>query len=122
MTDQLKNCPFCGSRNVNDTTPPPDMNEYKDETYYWACPDCVCCGPITETLESATEAWNIRHIPEGYKLVPIDPTNANVFQQGIWAFEEMMDGQRLPDGNGYDFDIMERIYKAMIEAIGDQDD
>jgi len=60
MSAELKPCPFCGSRNVNDTTPPPDQDEYENKIYYWVCPDCVACGPVTETLESCTEAWNTR--------------------------------------------------------------
>jgi len=56
--DKLDACRFCKSRNVNDTTPPPDMSDCEEPIYYWVCPDCVCCGPIKDTLQGATDAWN----------------------------------------------------------------
>ena len=57
--NKLKPCPFCGSKEVNATTPPqkhPDM----DAAMYWVCPECVACGPIGATLEEATDNWNKR--------------------------------------------------------------
>ena len=67
---ELKPCPFCGSNCVNDTTGPSDQND--EVGYFWTCPDCVCSGPFEESIEKATEGWNLRAIPEGYALVPVD--------------------------------------------------
>ena len=69
MIDKLKPCPFCGSGNVNDTSPPensedPDTNKFSG--CYWVCPDCVAVGPFAETPEEATHLWNTRNtIPPG---------------------------------------------------------
>lgn len=30
-----------------------------------------------------------------------------------WAYEDAMDGQRLPDGDGYDFEVIGKIYEAI---------
>ena len=109
MSEELKPCPFCGSRNVNDTTPPPDMSDCEEQTYYWVCPDCVCCGPIAESVELATKAWNARHVPEGYKLVPIEPTEYMKGKGALkaWELEEKLGTCEGKAG---------RVYKAMIEA------
>lgn len=57
MSDKLQPCPFCGSRNVNDTSEP---KPGEDGDFYWVCPDCVCVGPVSDTLEGATDLWNKR--------------------------------------------------------------
>ena len=59
MSDiKLKPCPFCGSECVNDTTPP----EFNDVMgFYWVCPDCVSCGPASDTVYLATTSWNGRN-------------------------------------------------------------
>ena len=51
---------------------------------------------------------------EGKVLVPLEPNNERI-QAGILAFEKLTDGDRLPDGDGADLDIMAGIYKAMIQ-------
>ena len=55
MSNELKPCPFCASKCVNDTTDPigPD--------FFWVCPCCVACGPIARTIEGATDGWNTRN-------------------------------------------------------------
>lgn len=58
MSDiKLKPCPFCGSECVNDTTPP-EFNDIMG--FYWVCPDCVACGPASDTVYLATTSWNGR--------------------------------------------------------------
>lgn len=54
---ELKACPFCGSSEVNATTPP-DQDE--NDCYKWICPDCVSVGPIAQSVKGATRKWNIR--------------------------------------------------------------
>ena len=56
---ELKDCPYCGSSNVNDTTKP-EGDPTLSMGCCWVCPDCVACGPYMETAEQATEAWNAR--------------------------------------------------------------
>jgi len=57
--NNLKPCPFCGSNCVNDTTPPTGE---EDGTFTWVCPDCICIGPISNSVQGATDEWNKRDI------------------------------------------------------------
>ncbi len=57
MNEELKPCPFCGSSEVNNTSTP---TASRQSLYFWICPDCVAVGPIGESVEQATDAWNKR--------------------------------------------------------------
>jgi len=61
VTEELKECPFCGSNCVNDTS---DPEPNKHGLYYWVCPDCIALGPASSTLNEATKAWNSRKEPK----------------------------------------------------------
>jgi hypothetical protein len=59
--EELRECPFCGSNCINDTTEPtPD----KLGMYYWVCPCCVSCGPSAVSVKEASRLWNTRPTPE----------------------------------------------------------
>lgn len=53
--NELKPCPFCGSKNVS-------MYTYSGvmEYYYIECKDCYCGTGHEELEEYAVEAWNRR--------------------------------------------------------------
>jgi len=60
--------------------------------------------------QSATESWNTRRIPEGYQLVPIEPTEA-------------MEKAGSESLRWYDYaEDAADVYKAMIKAAGDRDE
>lgn len=69
----LEPCPFCGAS--------VDMNYHKPtESFYVACSECSAhtCDHGAEEAEAAA-AWNRRApkasaVPEGWKLVPMEPT------------------------------------------------
>ena len=62
--EDLRECPFCGSNCINDTTEPkPD----KLGMYYWVCPCCVSCGPSAVSVKEASRLWNTRPTPEAIK-------------------------------------------------------
>ena len=63
--EELKPCPFCGS-------PPKDGMGYNYHKVY--CSSLAC--PMSDTYFTKKE-WNVRKaqaVPEGWKLVPIEPT------------------------------------------------
>lgn len=42
-----------------------------------------------------------------------DELTLEQMRAACWAFEEMMDGQRLPDGDGYDLKVVAKMYEAI---------
>lgn len=91
---ELKPCPFCGG------VPEYSINMGYADKYVLECE----CGvkKTSETLEMLNNKWNQRAIPEGYTIVPIVPT-----ENMIKAALDLEFGE---------FDGVELIYKAMIEA------
>jgi Lar family restriction alleviation protein len=78
MSEELKPCPFCGSANVE-----VQAFRHGSECYTVRCDGCGALGPLKRSSagshiswDLAMEAWNTRHIPEGYALVPVEPTEA----------------------------------------------
>lgn len=87
MTEELKPCPFCGK-------PPsePEKSSASDERNgynFTVSISCECgvsvvkkskrldsgwCCDNGEAVQEAVKTWNTRHTPEGYALVPVEPT------------------------------------------------
>ena len=55
-TDKLKPCPFCGSSEINSTSPPIVV----DGVCLWVCPECIAISPLAKSVNDATEKWNTR--------------------------------------------------------------
>ena len=53
-------------------------------------------------------------VPEGHALVPVEPTR-EMRRAAIGEYEDAMDA-RLPDGDGYDEEVVTRLYRAMLAA------
>jgi len=96
MSEELKPCPCCGSK--------PIINISNFIPYQITCenPNCQLSGRISGSMDKAIKAWNARHIPEGYKVLPIEPTQAMIDATGGLYYNS----QTPP----------EEIYKAMLEA------
>ena len=89
MSEELKPC-CCGSTNLRPLSP------YRVQSIQ--CRDCH--------VSLRAEDWNRvmgTHIPEGYKLVPIEPTEPMI--------DAWFDAPRDPDGQDWS-----EAYTAMIEA------
>ncbi len=93
MSEELKNCPFCGSDDVAKYGP-------KNDCFI----ECQECGLAVDNC--SVKIWNARHIPEGFALVPIEPTGA-MLKTG-WS-------EVFSDWNGAEEDLID-IYRAMIAA------
>tara|TARA_R110000850_G_scaffold72542_3_gene159536 strand:- start:397 stop:822 length:426 start_codon:yes stop_codon:yes gene_type:complete len=112
----LKPCPFCGSNCVNDTSPP----EPECGSYYWVCPDCVCCGGIGDTVEEATQAWNTRPLEDALKA-KADMFDELVGSNGaLTAIANVMKLSEIPEHAKLiglnDIDCLERVYTNMRNA------
>jgi len=68
------------------------------------------CTAIREQSKAS-----LRDVPDGWQLVPIELTRPQA-QEMIWAYEEAMGGARLPDGDSYDFIIVQKMHNAMLSA------
>ncbi|QEE86022.1 Lar family restriction alleviation protein [Acetobacter oryzoeni] len=53
MSEELKSCPFCGSREIS-TPHPSDFNTWVH------CLICMAEGPVKDTAHAAIAAWNTR--------------------------------------------------------------
>jgi Lar family restriction alleviation protein len=107
MSEKLKPCPFCGSANVE-----VQAFRHESECYTVRCDGCGALGPLKRSSagshiswDLAMESWNTRHAPEGYALVPVEPTDSMI-NSGFRA-----DGDSFP---------LEHIYKAMIAAAQEE--
>jgi hypothetical protein len=64
--------------------------------------------------------FEANHVPIGTKLYTSAPTIPEVTSEmcgaGISAYEDAMDGDRLPDGDGYDEVVVTAIFNAMLSA------
>jgi len=66
--------------------------------------------PSNEICKDLREAWNTRHIPEGFVLVPIEME----MELGFRAVRHTNDI--------YDLTDIMKVYSAIVKAVGDQDD
>lgn len=97
MSD-LKPCPFCGG------VPEYSINTGYADKYILQCRECGA-KKTSEYLEMLNDKWNARAIPEGYQLVPIEPTTE---MQNAY-FDELKAG-------AHRFDNNQAGYKAMLKA------
>ncbi|WP_417329213.1 Lar family restriction alleviation protein [Halomonas cupida] len=106
---ELLPCPFCGSQ---DTDPAFSRGYAKgDMTQPVIAAGCMSCGasgadvPVPDHstgYEQAAEAWNRRHVPEGWQCVPVAAT-----REMVEAAHAEYEGEAyLPNG----------LYRAMIQA------
>lgn len=61
----------------------------------------------------AAQSSQAKSVPDGWKLVPIELSPKQKLGM-VWAYEEAMGGSRLPDGDGYDFEIVQKMHEAML--------
>ena len=88
---KLEPCPFCGSGVLHKNNP-----EKMGYTFFVSCGFCDCRGACLPTEQGAVEAWNTRAaaIPEGYVVVPVEPTEAMIkaarlaYMSGDGAYSE----------------------------------
>lgn len=76
MSNELKNCPFCGSANVEVTTFVPEMEGEIDgedilsKQYDVTCLDCGISSVSEDTEEAAIASWNTRPPKQYSELKP----------------------------------------------------
>lgn len=68
---------------------------------------------LIDAVSSATSPP--KQIPDGWKLVPIVLTRKQKLAM-ISEYEDATGGCRLPDGDGYDEEIVQQMHQAMINA------
>lgn len=96
MSVELKPCPFCGG------TACIDRMGTARVSMKISCEYCGCSIETGETWIDEHSSWNTRHIPEGYKLAPVQPTK-EMSKAGMAV---------LQSSNSW----ATGVYKAMIEA------
>lgn len=57
MSEELKQCPFCGSKNLQYVEKNPESYE---QCYYVYCLNCDAQGPEYISIDDAISAWNRR--------------------------------------------------------------
>ena len=106
MSEELKPCPFCGNEL--------EKTQYKlNPTARCVTPDCRGGKMPAVTLDSPQdlEAWNTRHISEGFALVPVEPT-----QQQKHAAESEIANWCSSSRQSRHHQIADRVYRTMIAA------
>ncbi len=114
MSEELKGCPFCGGSKISIS-----FSEICCPIEWSAialCSNCGCetegsgvCSDKEDAKQEAIEAWNTRHIPEGFALVPIKPTYEMRKASTYWN-DMYLGGHESPE----EFNV--EIYHAMITA------
>ena len=102
---ELKPCPFCGGEAMHSVC--------SDKKFHLI--ECNSCGVETDhhaTKYSAFKYWNTRHIPKGYALVPVEPTDEMLIAARDWSIKVI--GRSVGDSGAIG------CYKAMIKATQDQ--
>lgn len=99
MSEKVKPCPFCGGE---------AEFERKGDRKQSTIVSCTCCGATQECGEERGhgKTWNTRHIPEGYALVPVEPTEAMVDAALAVANDESV----------HEDNFAQAAYQAMIAA------
>ncbi len=64
--EDLKNCPFCGSENIDESI---GLNGGHIQAYYIECINCAASSEMFVEKEKAIKAWNTR--PESAELLTL---------------------------------------------------
>lgn len=110
IVESLLPCPFCGAAARTDLLP------HSGGPGWVQCSECECDQYMCDTIEEAVAKWNRRapaqSVPEGWKLVPIEPT-AEMIETGCdnnpTMFNEGTD-------DGFTADVANDVYVAMVRA------
>jgi Lar family restriction alleviation protein len=103
MMEELKPCPFCGGKAEYWID-----NDYQDR-HVITCGYCGCEKRYEYSMDGVIEEWNTRHVPDGYALVPVEPT------------QDMIDEALYDTGyEGVSDDAVVYNWKAMIAAAQEQ--
>ena len=102
MSEELKTCACCGSK--------PIIGISNFIPYQIICenPNCQLSGRISGDLDKAINAWNTRHIPEGYKLVN---KQVNMESKLADTLADIMDYPTYTDATN-----IQRIWSDLLEA------
>lgn len=101
---ELKPCPFC------------DSHDLLAKGFKIMCLKCSCTVAGVQGSRELAEAWNTRHVPKGYKLVPVSPTKdlrkiADDIAKNLMMFpftpEENTDGELF-------YKLLERSFSKVI--------
>jgi Lar family restriction alleviation protein len=107
MMEELKPCPFCGEQPYNDEETAKYFGKMTGWNYAIACSNCEAKSMGFTAFKEACKEWNTRHVPEGYALVPVDPTDGMTFIGQSMRYESL--------------NSIGAIYKAMIAAAQEKE-
>lgn len=107
MTDQLLPCPFCGGE-AKILEGAPGLYSADNTLYHAKCQSCGSCGAsiYDHGRGGAIAAWNRRSVPEGWVLVPREPTP----EMRAAALQDHL--PKSPD----DPPLYESVWRSMISA------
>ena len=97
-------CAHCGKTNLKIGNLKPLKAQY-----FVSCFSCFAQVIGCKTEEEAKAAWNRRAVPEGFVMVPVEPT-MDMLDAGYRNIESDLDYQELTDA-----------YKAMIKKAREKD-
>ena len=108
MTEALEPCPCCKSS--------AEIYTVSGGFYHNIhCPNCHMNSSFHSTKAKAVEVWNTRAraVPEGWQLVPLEPTH-EMLDDAIWAAAEKI---TIEDGVAmFGFDAARAVYAANLAA------
>lgn len=107
MSQEFMPCPCCGSEVVAKRKNFGGGHGGAPDTRWFECGQCGLRSAayfFDDQRNAVLDAWNSRYVPEGYALVPVEPT------------EEMLEAGYGPAEDGTPAVFPDEIYKAMIKA------
>jgi len=122
MSEKLKPCPLCGERVE---VKKENYNEDQDVSFGIECSECFCNVSFYSTREKAIKAWNTRHVPEGYKLVPLEATAENGMKAALIGEYKIKrtfideEGEEIERDFTLTWSEMKELYRLMLTAAPD---